>query len=200
MVMPGYSPAPMLKCAMRAIITCLLLSTLAAAQGGRGAAANASQPAAVPSAPNRTAFIRENYTKFEYRVPMRDGAKLFTSVYIPKDVFSDARTYPILMQRTGYNVGPYGADQYRAALGPSELFERDKFIFVYQDVRGRFMSEGEFITIRPHKPVKSGPKDTDESTDTFDTGAWLAIDSPKSPFNTLPSQIRYWVRNDSSRW
>jgi putative CocE/NonD family hydrolase len=178
MVMPGYSPAPMLKCAMRALITCLLLSTLAAAQGGRGAAANASQPAAVPSAPNRTAFIRENYTKFEYRVPMRDGAKLFTSVYIPKDVFSDARTYPILMQRTGYNVGPYGADQYRAALGPSELFERDKFIFVYQDVRGRFMSEGEFITIRPHKPLKSGPKDTDESTDTFDTIAWLIKNVP----------------------
>ena len=168
MVMPGYKTVAMLKCAMRALIACLPLSTLATAQGGRGAAVNPSQPAAAAPAPNRTAFIRENYTKFEYRVPMRDGAKLFTSVYIPKDVFSDARTYPILMQRTGYNVGPYGADQYRAALGPSELFERDKFIFVYQDVRGRFMSEGEFITIRPHKPVKSGPKDTDESTDTFD--------------------------------
>src|SRR5260221_14255267 len=114
---------------------------------------------AVPSASQRggappvtataggAAAVREAYTKFEYRIPMRDGAKLFTSVYIPKDVFSEGRTYPIVMQRTGYNVAPYGADLYRTALGPSELFEREKFIFVYQDVRGRFMSEGDFVTI-----------------------------------------------------
>src|SRR5881409_22222 len=70
------------------------------------------------------ADVRENYTKFEYRVPMRDGVKLFTSVYIPKDVFSEGRTYPVMMQRTGYNVAPYGIEQYRASLGPSELFAR----------------------------------------------------------------------------
>ncbi len=109
---------------------------------------------------------------------MRDGIKLFTSVYVPKDVFSDGKTYPILMQRTGYNVAPYGIDIYRATLGPSELFEREKFIFVYQDVRGRFMSEGDFVTIRPHKPVKNGPQDTDESTDTYDTIDWLVKHAP----------------------
>src|ERR1700726_5191445 len=101
------------------------------------ARAQAPQPAA-PGA----ALVRENYSKFEYRIPMRDGKKLFTSVYIPKDVFSDAKTYPMIMQRTGYNVAPYGADKFRASLGPSEMFGREKFIFVYQDVRGRFMSEG----------------------------------------------------------
>src|ERR1043166_4193490 len=122
-------------------------------------------PAGIPavSGPTYTAAdVRENYTKFEYRVPMRDGVKLFTSVYIPKDVYSDGRTYPIMMQRTGYNVAPYGIDQYRASLGPSPLFQREGFIFLYQDVRGRFMSEGEYVLIRPHKPVKSGPKDVDE--------------------------------------
>src|SRR5205823_3292879 len=124
------------------------------------------------AAPGRE-FVRENYTKFEYRVPMRDGVRLFTSVYIPKDVFTETRTYSILLQRTGYNVAPYGIDQYRPTLGPSELFAREKFIFVYQDIRGRYMSEGDYVMIRPQKPVKNGPKDTDESTDTYDTVDWL---------------------------
>src|SRR5580698_10165516 len=86
--------------------------------------------------------VRENYSKFEYKIPMRDGVKLFTSVYIPKDVFSDGKTYPIMMDRTPYTVAPYGADVYRNSLGPSDLFQKEKFIFVYQDVRGRYMSEG----------------------------------------------------------
>jgi putative CocE/NonD family hydrolase len=144
------------------------------AQGGRGAAAPAAQ--ATPA--ERVAAVRENYTKFEYRVPMRDGVKLFTSVYVPKDVFTDGKTYPIMLTRTPYNVAPYGIDQYRPGLGPSELFEREKFIFAYQDVRGRFMSEGDYAIIRPHKPVKSGAKDTDESTDTYDTIAWLIKNVP----------------------
>ncbi len=100
----------------------------------------------------RTAAVRENYTKFEHRIPVRDGVKLFTSVYIPKDVFSDGRSYPIMLQRTPYNVAPYGIDQYRAGLGPSELFEKEKFIFVYQDVRGRFMSEGTTPSSAPTGP------------------------------------------------
>ncbi len=151
-----------------------LLPAQPAAAPGRGAV-----PAASPAAPAaRALFIRENYTKFEYRIAMRDGVKLFTSVYIPKDVFTDGRTYPILLERTGYNVAPYGADQYRANLGPSELFEREKFIFAYQDVRGRFMSEGDFVTIRPQKAVKNGPRDTDESTDTYDTIDWLVHHLP----------------------
>lgn len=126
----------------------------------------------------RVAAVRETYTKFEYRIPMRDGVKLFTSVYIPKDVFGDGRTYPILLTRTPYNVAPYGIDQYRAGVGPSELFEKEKFIFAYQDVRGRFMSEGQYVLIRPHMPVKSGPQDTDESTDTYDTIDWLVKHVP----------------------
>ncbi len=121
--------------------------------------------------------VRENYSKFEYRIPMRDGVRLFTSVYIPKDVFSDAKTYPIMMDRTPYSVGPYGADAYRNGVGPSEFFQKEKFIFVYQDVRGRYMSEGAFDNIRPHKPVK-GPKDTDESTDTYDSIDWVIKNVP----------------------
>jgi hypothetical protein len=134
--------------------------------------------AAAQTAALGSAYVRENYTKFEYRVPMRDGVKLFTSVYVPKDIFTDNRTYPIMMTRTPYTVRPYGADQYRDNLGPSDLFAREKFIFVYQDVRGRYMSEGEFVNIRPHKPVKNGPQDTDESTDTYDTIDWLVKHVP----------------------
>jgi putative CocE/NonD family hydrolase len=123
------------------------------------------------------AQVRENYSKFEYRIPMRDGVKLFTSVYIPKDVFSDGRTYPIMMDRTPYTVRPYGADVYRETLGPSEFFQKEKFIFVYQDVRGRYMSEGNFVNIRPHNPAK-GQKDTDESSDTYDSIDWLVKNLP----------------------
>jgi hypothetical protein len=115
-------------------------------------------------------YVKENYTKFEYQIPMRDGVKLFTSVYVPKDT---AHTYPILMTRTPYGVAPYGADAYRPSLGPSDIFMKDGYIFVYQDVRGRTMSEGEFANMRPIKALKSGPKDIDESTDTHDTIDWL---------------------------
>src|SRR5579871_4780913 len=128
-------------------------------------------PAPRAGAPG-VAYIRENYSKFDYRIAMRDGVKLFTSVYIPKDVFTDGKMYPILMQRTPYNIRPYGIDQYPDNLGPSDLFARDRYIFVYQDIRGRFMSEGDYTIIRPIKPQKSG-KDTDESTDTYDTIDWL---------------------------
>ena len=115
-------------------------------------------------------FARAHYTKYEYRVPMRDGVKLFTAVYVPKDA---GRAYPILLTRTPYSVAPYGDGAYKASLGPSDRFMRDGFIFVYQDVRGRMMSEGEFMDVRPHRPVKRGPADIDESTDTYDTIDWL---------------------------
>jgi putative CocE/NonD family hydrolase len=128
--------------------------------------------------PVNLAFIRENYTKYEYRIPVRDGVKLFTAVYVPKDVASDGRTYPIMMTRTPYSVRPYGVDQYPAALGPSEFFAREKFIFVYQDVRGRNLSEGDYVTIRPYMPVKKSKKDTDESSDTYDSIDWLVKNVP----------------------
>ena len=101
---------------------------------------------------------------------MRDGARLFTSVYVPKD---RSQTYPILLSRTPYGVQPYGVDAYRTDIGPLPLFGSEGYIVAYQDVRGRWMSEGEFVNMRPHKDVKSGPADIDESTDTFDTIDWL---------------------------
>ena len=117
-------------------------------------------------------WIKANYTKFEYRVPMRDGLKLFTCVYVPKDA-SGQRTYPILFQRTPYSVAPYGEDQYKIVLGPSELLARSKYIFVYQDVRGRFLSEGTFEDMRPYIADKKSFRDTDESSDAYDSIEWL---------------------------
>ena len=139
----------------------------------------AAQPAPVPRTQEQvTRDIRANYTKYEYRIPARDGVKLFTSVYIPKDVFSDHKTYPIMMVRTPYSVAPYGPDIYRGNLGPSEFFEKEKFIFAYQDVRGRYMSEGEHITIRPQSPAHGSAKEVDESTDAFDSIGWLVKHVP----------------------
>lgn len=103
---------------------------------------------------------------------MRDGVKLFTSVYAPVDA-SPSKRYPILLVRTPYSVGPYGADRYPKRLGPTEAFEKEGYIFVFQDVRGQHMSEGEFVNVRPHNPKKRGPKETDESSDTYDTIDWL---------------------------
>jgi putative CocE/NonD family hydrolase len=122
------------------------------------------------SSPQGVDAVRARYTKYEYMVQMRDGVRLFTSVYVPKDA---AQKYPFLLTRTPYSVAPYGVDNYRASLGPSESFEKEGFIFVYQDARGRYMSEGEFLQVRPFQPDKRGPKDVDESTDTYDTIEWL---------------------------
>ena len=88
------------------------------------------------------------------------------------------RRYPILLCRTPYSVQPYGVDEYKADLGPSPLFGKEGYIFVYQDVRGRWMSEGEFVNMRPHTPPRSGPQDIDESTDTYDTIDWLLKNVP----------------------
>ena len=126
---------------------------------------------AQPMTPQALAeYIKANYTKLEHRVPMRDGKYLFTSIYVPKD---DSRTYPFLLSRTPYSCAPYGADKYRPNLGPNELFAKSGYIFVCQDVRGRYLSEGEFIEMTPHKSVKRGPQDFDESSDTYDSIEWL---------------------------
>ena len=122
------------------------------------------------------AFVREAYTKHEHLVPMRDGTRLFTAVYVPKDA-GPAKRYPILMIRTPYSVAPYGIDAYPDSLGPSEAAAREKFIFACQDVRGRMMSEGTFVDVRPVLP-KKGPKDVDETTDAFDTVDWLVKNVP----------------------
>lgn len=118
----------------------------------------------------RADYIRANYTKYEYQIPMRDDVKLFTSVYVPND---DSKTYPMMFQRTPYRVAPYGADKYKTRLGPSETFEKEGFIFVFQDVRGKFMSEGEFVNMRPQDAYKRGNSATDDATDTYDSIEWL---------------------------
>ena len=114
-------------------------------------------------------YVRENYTKVEKLIPMRDGKKLFTAIYMPKD---QKQKYPVLLNRTPYTVAPYGEDKYKMSLGnfPAEM--REGFIFVYQDVRGKWMSEGEFEDVRP--ALKPGQKGIDESTDTYDTLEWLS--------------------------
>jgi putative CocE/NonD family hydrolase len=119
--------------------------------------------------------IRETYTKFEFRIPMRDGARLFTTIYAPKD---KTRSYPFLLTRTPYGVGPYGADNYRTSLPPGSAFEKEGFIFVYQDARGRHLSEGTFEQVRPHLPEKKSRTEIDESTDTYDTIEWLLQNIP----------------------
>jgi putative CocE/NonD family hydrolase len=116
---------------------------------------------------SRYAFALENYVKYEYHIPMRDGVRLYTQVYVPRD---RSRDYPILFKRTPYGVGSYGPHNYNNYLGPSESVARDIYIFVYQDVRGRYMSEGLYDNMRPHVP---GDSEIDESSDTYDTIEWL---------------------------
>jgi putative CocE/NonD family hydrolase len=120
-------------------------------------------------------YLRLHYVKQEQMVPMRDGVKLFTSIFVPRD---NTRQYPILMKRTPYSVAPYGVDKYPAALGPSDHFPKAGYIFVNQDVRGRFMSEGEFVEVTPHRPTKRAANDIDESSDTYDTIEWLLKNVP----------------------
>jgi putative CocE/NonD family hydrolase len=120
-------------------------------------------------------FIRLHYTKQEHLIPMRDGVKLFTAIYLPRDT---SASYPLLMKRTPYSVAPYGVDKYPASLGPSDHFVKNGYIFVNQDVRGRFLSEGEFVEVTPHRPTKRGKTDIDESSDTYDTIEWLLKNIP----------------------
>ena len=131
-----------------------------------------------PAAQPAEDYVRSHYTKYEYRIPMRDGKRLFTAVYVPKDAAGGP--YPFLMDRTPYSVGPYGEDQYPQHLGPSEEFEKSGYIFVYQDVRGRWMSEGEFQEMRPHIDDKKSPQDVDDASDTYDTIEFLLKNVPNN--------------------
>ena len=132
-------------------------------------------PAPPPPAPatpdERAAFIRTHYTKYEYRVPMRDGVRLLTQVFVPNDA-GPAKRYPFLITRTPYTVAPYGPDRYPGGLGPIAAIEQAGYIFVRQDVRGKGLSEGEFVDMRPHRANKRGTE-FDESSDAYDTVAWL---------------------------
>jgi uncharacterized protein len=124
---------------------------------------------------DKASYIREHYTKMERTIPMRDGVKLFTAIYSPKD---QSRKYPVILLRTPYSVRPYGENEYAKALAPSMLFVKEGYIFVYQDVRGRWMSEGEFVNVRPCNAEKKTRRDIDESSDTYDTVDWLIKNVP----------------------
>ncbi len=152
---------------MKHIVRISLLFVVPVAWTSGGAAAQDAQ--------QLESYIRLHYSKHEYMVPMRDGVKLFTSVFVPRDA---TRKYPILMKRTPYSCAPYGEDKYPARVGPSEHFVKAGYIFVNQDVRGRFASEGEFVQVTPHRPNKNKPTDTDESSDTRDTIDWLLAHVP----------------------
>ena len=115
------------------------------------------------------AFISDNYTKREVYITMRDGVRLFTAIYEPKDNLAA----PILMERTPYSCSPYGNGNFPSRLGPNRLLLKEKYIVVYQDVRGRYKSEGDFKEMTPAIDNKKSTKDVDESSDTYDTVDWL---------------------------
>jgi len=149
--------------------------------------------AALAQAPQTTqappAFdIRATYVKHEVMIPMRDGVRLFTAIYVPRD---SARPHPIVMTRTPYSVAPYGPQNYPGRWAYIvEQYARDNYIIVNQDVRGRWMSEGAFANVRPFIPTKTGPRDIDESSDTYDTIEWLIT-------NVRPNNGRVGVRGTS---
>ena len=119
-------------------------------------------------------YVRDHYTRREYGIPMRDGVKLRTIVFSPNDT---AIPYPILLTRT-----PYGADTYFNPLGPAESFARAGYIIAFQDVRGKYLSEGTFVDVPPYHVTKrldsSSARNIDESTDTYDTIDWLVRNAP----------------------
>ncbi|MEQ1932685.1 MAG: CocE/NonD family hydrolase, partial [Fimbriimonadaceae bacterium] len=120
--------------------------------------------------------VQDLYTKMEVNIPMRDGVKLFTSIYVPKATDKKA---PFLMMRTPYSCRPYGATAFKTSLGPESSFTQEGYIFVYQDVRGRYMSEGDFKWMNPYIPNKKSGQ-TDEATDTSDTIDWLLKNIPNN--------------------
>jgi putative CocE/NonD family hydrolase len=154
----------------------------AATSGSSAAETVATEQAAddkMDRAKQRADAIRKGYTKFEYRIPVRDGKHLFTAVYVPNDA-GPGKTYPLLMVRTPYSIAPYGTSKYRSTLGPTEAYEKEGFIFVFQDVRGAHMSEGEFVNMRPHNDNKKSSTDVDEASDTWDTVDWLVKHVPNN--------------------
>jgi putative CocE/NonD family hydrolase len=119
---------------------------------------------------NSANFVQDNYDKIDTTITMRDGVKLYTIIYIPKD---HSQKYPILMERTPYSVRPYGKNNFARRLGPNDQLMHEKYIFVYQDVRGRYMSEGHNLEVTPYIPNKKNNSEVDESSDTYDTVDWL---------------------------
>ncbi len=131
----------------------------------------------VPLAPAaRAQVLADEYLKSEVMIPMRDGVELFTQIYEPLD--AGGEQLPILMKRTPYGIGFYGEEVRRPVLGPSAVFNPSKYIYVHQDVRGKFRSQGEFEVMKPVYSQLVGPDETDEATDTYDTIEWLLENVP----------------------
>jgi putative CocE/NonD family hydrolase len=166
---------------IRPATICVMLVVLAGTIVGTRATAEKLEPV-------DRAWLEENYTKFEYRIPMRDGVTLFTAVFAPKD---SATTYPIWLLRTPYGIRPYGADNYPDPGRNMKYYAREKFIFALQDVRGRNGSQGEFLHVHPLLTDKSGSTDFDESTDAWDTIDWLVKHVPNNNGRVGLSGISY---------
>jgi len=116
-------------------------------------------------------WILNNYVKQEKYITMRDGVRLFTSIYIPKD---NTEKHPVLITRTPYSCAPYGEKNFRNYWGNHyAAYFRENYIVVIQDVRGKFMSEGKYVDVRPFKKDKKSNKDIDEASDSYDTIDWL---------------------------
>jgi uncharacterized protein len=124
----------------------------------------------IEAAPNSPDALKQKYDKKEVYVTMRDGVRLFTSVYTPKN---SSVNHPILLNRTPYNIEPGGAPNFNFFMQLYSRYVEEEYIMVYQDVRGKYMSEGIYEDIRPVIPVKKSNTDIDESTDTWDTVDWL---------------------------
>ena len=132
--------------------------------------------------------LKQKYDKQEVYITMRDGIRLFTSIYTPKN---NSVTHPILLNRTPYDIEPGGKGSYNYFVQLYSRYTDDEYIMVFQDVRGKYMSEGEFEDIRPVIPEKKSKKDIDESTDTWDTVDWLVKNVPKNNGNVGIYGISY---------
>ena len=139
------------------------------------------------SAETNAVWLAANYTKYEHRIPMRDGVRLFTRLYVPKD---DSKPWPILLTRTPYALKPYGSDNYNGPSGSFYTFATNTFILATQDVRGRYGSEGEYQHVRPFNPGKK-EKEADESSDAYDTIDWLVKNAPNNNGNVGVYGISY---------
>lgn len=132
-------------------------------------------------------YVKDNYNKTETYITMRDGTRLFTAIYSPKDT---SKSYPMLLKRTPYSCRPYGEDQFASKIAPNEFMMKDGYIVVYQDVRGRWMSEGTYDNMRAYIPNKTGDQ-FDEASDTYDTIDWLVKNVPNNNGNVGTWGISY---------
>ncbi len=133
-------------------------------------------------------YVQENYTKKEHHLKMRDGAELFVSIYSPKDT---SKKYPIMLQRTPYDCAPYGEDKFPNRIAPNEIMMKEGYIVVYEDVRGRYMSDGLYDNMRPFIANKKSKLDIDEASDTYDTIDWLVKNVPNNNGNVGTWGISY---------